>query len=132
MQRSKSRDSSKFKPDGRKSDLNEEEEKVDLDTVSQDLFLLVPENFFEIAYVNQISMKRKAMEAFNSELSKLAKKQLILDQRDSDAESVVKLKDYSQVLNVVVHILEDPNMLVFIEGIKTVEYFSILCKGSIK
>ena len=45
---------------------------------------------------------------------------------------MIKIKDYSVILNVTTHILEDPNMLVFIEGIKTVEYLSILISSQLK
>ena len=41
-------------------------------------------------------------------------------------------KDYSSILNIVVHMLEDPNMLVFIEAVKTVEYLALLLKQTIK
>jgi len=41
----------------------------------------------------------------------------------------VKLgKDYSSIFNIVVHMLEDPNMLVFIEAIKMIEYLAVLLK----
>lgn len=47
--------------------------------------------------------------------------------------SIVKLnKDYSQIYNIVIHMLEDPNMLVFNEGIKTIEFLAFLNKNSIK
>ena len=41
-------------------------------------------------------------------------------------------KDYSSLLNIVVHMLEDPNMLVFIEAIKMIEYLAVLLKSTIK
>jgi hypothetical protein len=45
----------------------------------------------------------------------------------------VKLnKDYSSIYNIIVHMLEDPNMLVFNEALKTLEYLAILLKSSIK
>jgi hypothetical protein len=34
---------------------------------------------------------------------------------------VVKTKDYSSIYNTLVHMLEDKNMLVYLEAIKTVE-----------
>jgi len=45
----------------------------------------------------------------------------------------VKLnKDYSSIFNIVVHMLEDPNMLVFIEAVKMVEHLAMLLKQTIK
>jgi len=41
-------------------------------------------------------------------------------------------KDYSPIYNVLIHMLEDPNMLVFIEGIKMIDHLCTLLKGSIK
>jgi hypothetical protein len=38
----------------------------------------------------------------------------------------VKVKDYQMLLNVVFHMLEDKNMLVFMEAIKSVELLSTL------
>jgi hypothetical protein len=47
--------------------------------------------------------------------------------------SLVKLnKDYSSIYNIVVHMLEDPNMLVFNEALKTLEFLAILLRQSIK
>ena len=109
------------------------DEPVDDEGAQQvDLSLLVPENFSEIPYVNQINTKRRAMESFNQELLKLVNKQKMLNQTGSEGESVAKIKDYTPTLNIIVHMLEDPNMLVFIEAIKTIEYFSILCGKSVK
>jgi len=43
--------------------------------------------------------------------------------------SLVKLtKDYSSIYNIVVHMLEDPNMLVFNEALKTLEFLAILLR----
>lgn len=70
------------------------------------------------------------MESLNAELVKLVKKQLEADAKNQ--EQVVKNKDYTQIYNTLVHMLEEPNMLVFIEAIKMVEYLSIICRGSIK
>lgn len=70
------------------------------------------------------------MESFNQELSKLVQKQSNLA---DDEDGIVKLnKDYSHIFNIVMHILEDPNMLVFIEAIKAIEYLAILLKQTIK
>ena len=55
------------------------------------------------------------MELFNQELSKIIA-----------SKSSVKPKDYSVVLNVVFHMLEDKNMLVFMEAIKSVELLAVL------
>jgi hypothetical protein len=38
----------------------------------------------------------------------------------------VKTKDYSSLLNIIFHMLEDKNMLVFTEAMKTVELLSTL------
>lgn len=46
---------------------------------------------------------------------------------------MVKLaKDYSQIYNIITHMLEDANMLVFIEAIKTVDYLANLLRSSMK
>ena len=59
------------------------------------------------------------MEAFNAELSKIV-----------DKQAQVKPKDYSFILNVVFHLLEEKNMLVYLESIRSVELLTIL--GQIK
>lgn len=56
------------------------------------------------------------MESLNNELQKLVDKTNV----------VIKSKDFTNILNTVVHMLEDKNMLVFLEAIKTVELLSIL------
>lgn len=66
------------------------------------------------------------MEQFNQELENLVKKQ------KDEPVNVVRIKDYSAIFNVIVHMLEDPNTLVFIEAIKMVEHLCYLLKGSIK
>ena len=55
------------------------------------------------------------MESFNSELTKLR-----------PGTSNIKNKDYTLIYNTVAHMLEDKNMLVFVEAIKTVELLSKL------
>jgi hypothetical protein len=45
---------------------------------------------------------------------------------EKDSTVTVKVKDYSMLLNVVIHMLEDKNMLVFMEAIKSVELLAIL------
>ena len=86
-----------------------------------DLLTLVPENFNEIPYISQINVKRKSMESFNSELVKL----LALGNNRPGAIPV-KNKDYTLIYNTVAHMLEDKNMLVFVEAIKSVELLSLL------
>lgn len=61
------------------------------------------------------------MEIFNGELNKLVARQ----------DVVVKLKDYSIIMNTVVHMLEEKNMLVFLEGIKTVELLALILKTAL-
>ena len=56
------------------------------------------------------------METFNNELIKLVER----------ANVIVKTKDFTNVLNTVQHMLEDKNMLVFLEAIKTVELLAVL------
>ena len=73
------------------------------------------------------------MESFNQELEKLVVKQNAQTSAfEGESTSIVKIKDYSGIFNIVVHMLEDPNMLVFIEAIKTVEFLAILLRSSIK
>jgi hypothetical protein len=82
-----------------------------------DLLSLIPDNFNEIAYISQINLKKKGMEAFNVELDKMVLRKPM--------PSIVN-KDYTVIYNVVTHMLEDSNALVFMEAIKTVEYLSLL------
>ena len=65
------------------------------------------------------------MEQLNQELEKICALQS-QERIEGQIVTTIKTKDYSVIFNVTTHILEDPNMLVFIEGIKTVEYLSIL------
>jgi hypothetical protein len=92
-----------------------------------DLNSLVPEKFNEIPYVSQINVKRKGMEHLNQELEKLVQRQ-----KNEEAALVRTNKDYTQIFNVLQHMLEDPNMLVFIEAIRMVEHLAVLLGPSIK
>ena len=60
------------------------------------------------------------MESFNAELVKL--------KEYSRGPGIVPIKnrDYTLIINTVIHMLEDKNMLVFLEGIKTVELLANL------
>ena len=82
---------------------------------------MIPDNFSEIPYLSQINIKKKGMESFNQELEKLIN-------RNGAAIN----KDYTLIFNVVTHMLEDSNALVFMEAIKTVEYLSVLLGKNIK
>ena len=86
-----------------------------------DLSSIIPDNFSEIPYITQINAKKKVMETFNNELEKLVSK-----------KCPVANKDYNLIFNVVTHMLEDSNALVYMEAIKTVEYLSILMGKAIK
>ena len=81
-----------------------------------DILTLVPADFSEIPYTTQINTKKKSMETFNNELIKLVER----------ANVIVKTKDFTNILNTVQHMLEDKNMLVFLEAIKTVELLAVL------
>lgn len=81
------------------------------------MLTLVPDDFQEIPYQTAINTKKKSMEALNSELLKIVEK---------GTHAVVKTKDYSSITNIVFHMLEDKNMLVFMEAIKSVELLSTL------
>ena len=83
-----------------------------------DLLNLIPDNFNEIPYISQINVKKRSMESFNGELSKLV--------GGRPGSVAIKNKDYTLIYNTVAHMLEDKNMLVFVEAIKTVELLSIL------
>ena len=61
------------------------------------------------------------MEQFNQELAKL-----VQQQGKGTNQSIVKMKDYTLVFNTMMHMLEDKNMLVFLEAIKTVELLTNL------
>ena len=61
------------------------------------------------------------MESFNGELLKL------VQQANGRAGVVpIKNRDYTLIYNTVAHMLEDKNMLVFVEAIKSVELLAIL------
>ena len=55
------------------------------------------------------------MESFNAELQKLQ------TQARGPGKLPIKNRDYTLIYNTVIHMLEDKNMLVFLEGIKTVQ-----------
>ena len=57
------------------------------------------------------------MEFFNIELTKVLEK---------GSAAVIKQKDYSIIFNTVLHMLEDKNMLVFLEAIKSLELLASL------
>ena len=57
------------------------------------------------------------METFNAELTKILEK---------GSTAVIKQKDYSVIFNTVLHMLEDKNMLVFLEAIKSLELLATL------
>lgn len=80
---------------------------------------LIPENFHEIPYLTQINIKKKSMESFNAELTKISN-----GKRPGTVP--VKNRDYTLIYNTVAHMLEDKNMLVFVEAIKTVELLANL------
>ena len=82
-----------------------------------DLLLLTSEDFSEIPYTQQINTKKRSMELFNTELTKVLEK---------GTAAVIKQKDYSIIFNIVLHMLEDKNMLVFLEAIKTLELLATL------
>ena len=86
-----------------------------------DLLSLIPENFQEIPYVSQINVKKRSMESFNGELTKLQ-----TQSRGRPGSVPIKSKDYTLIFNTTAHMLEDKNMLVFVEAIKTVELLSCL------
>ena len=89
--------------------------------IEVDLTSIIPDNFSEIPYITQINAKKMVMETFNNELEKLVSK-----------KCPVANKDYNVIFNVVTHMLEDSNALVYMEAIKTVEYLSILMGKAIK
>jgi len=45
---------------------------------------------------------------------------------------IIKQKDYSNIYNTLVHMLEEKNMLVFLEAIKTIEFLAQLLKSQLK
>ena len=67
--------------------------------------------------MHQINAKKKSMELFNNELQKIL---------DKGSAAVIKQKDYSSITNIIFHMLEDKNMLVFTEAMRSVELLSKL------
>ena len=61
------------------------------------------------------------MEHFNGELSKL-----VTQGGNRPGSIPIRNRDYTLIYNTVAHMLEDKNMLVFVEAIKTVELLAIL------
>jgi len=57
------------------------------------------------------------MELFNAEIQKVL---------DKGSAAIIKQKDYSVIFNTVLHMLEDKNMLVFLEAIKSLELLASL------
>jgi hypothetical protein len=62
------------------------------------------------------------MEQFNSELVKLVGRKNL----------VIKNKDYTVIYNTSIHMLEDKNMLVYLEAIRNVELLSMLLGQQLK
>lgn len=99
---------------------DEPEQMIAKEPVAEEVFdltILVPDDFNEIPYTNAINTKKKAMEQFNTELQKIV---------DKGPAASIKQKDYSSLLNIIFHMLEDKNMLVFCEAMKSVELMSKL------
>jgi uncharacterized membrane protein len=67
--------------------------------------------------LHQINAKKKSMELFNNELQKILEK---------GSAAVIKQKDYSSITNIIFHMLEDKNMLVFTEAMRSVELLAKL------
>lgn len=86
-----------------------------------DLMTLLPDKFTEIPYLTQINEKKRTLEEFRIELSKLLKPGV-----------TIKQKEYATIFNVLNHMLEDKTMLVYIEAIKTVEILAQLLKFQLK
>lgn len=62
------------------------------------------------------------MEQFNAELAKLVGRKNL----------VIKSKDYTVIYNTAIHMLEDKNMLVYLEAIRNVELLSMLLGQQLK
>lgn len=72
--------------------------------------------------MSKINAKKEIMEQFNTELQKLANRRNV----------TVKNKDYTMVFNISMHMLEDKNMLVYLEAIRNIELLSQLLGQQIK
>lgn len=64
--------------------------------------------------MTKINAKKEIMEQFNTELNKLIQRKNVH----------VKSKDYTMLFNISVHMLEDKNMLVYLEAIRNIELLS--------
>lgn len=117
------RDPAQQKPHKTAESIYERKEEIQIMPVKPieqeffDLLSLLPEDFSEIPYTQQINTKKKSMELFNIELTKVLEK---------GSAAVIKQKDYSVIFNTVLHMLEDKNMLVFLEAIKSLELLASL------
>ena len=88
-----------------------------------DLTSLVGEEWDDITYQTNIKAKQKCIEGFNAELTKL------LNNRDN---TQIKQKDYTSIFNTIQHMIEEKNMLVFVEAIFTIEQLANLLGNNFK
>ena len=95
---------------------------TNLEHETVDLMTLLPENFAEVQHMTKINAKKEVMEIFNTELQKLTTR------RNVSAKS----KDYTMIFNICVHMLEDKNMLVYLEAIRSIELLSQILGQQIK
>lgn len=94
----------KEKPKTEVSDLLILEES---ESVKKDLMALVPEGFFDIAYSNEIKVNREKLLKF---IHSLEVPGLILEK-----------KEYPNLVNAILHLIESNNTLIYTEAIKLLE-----------
>jgi hypothetical protein len=108
---------------GQNKILNKNEKNLQNQIVSSpseacDIISIIPDDFYEIRYVNQFNKKKEILEKTNKILSNL---QTIKD----------KNKDHREILSSLNYAIDDSNVLVHSEGIKCLNHLSRLLKSSI-
>lgn len=81
-------------------------ETENFENLKIDLISLAPQGFFETPYSNDIKSKKEIIGRFIQEIEKPV---------------VFEIKDYSTVVNTLLHLVENTNSLVYIESMKAIE-----------
>ncbi|CAG9325941.1 unnamed protein product [Blepharisma stoltei] len=77
------------------------------DNVKEDLISLTPQGFFETPYTADIKSKREIMGKFIQAIEKPG--------------IMFEMKDYGTVINTLLHLVENTNVLVYMEAMKAIE-----------
>ena len=72
----------------------------------EDLNTLVPANFTKMKFITDTNQRKRLLENLNTKL---------------EHTSLLEGRDYTQIINIIVHSIEESNVLLFTESIKTVD-----------